>query len=270
MDGEQSNFDLFGPEQNSNTGAEGGSVLTPEGFAERLTGGLGENVSSIILHGPAAVGVAKGEPPEYNLVVVLGELGVDELDQVAPLVREWVGGGQPMPLFFSERRLAHSASAFPVEILDLKESNRVLHGRDTFSSLEIGKDDLLREIERGLKIMSMRLSDLRLLADGSGDKLRAALRWHLPRVNLLLRSVLRLYTPQSPGGMVECVRKLEINLPGTSPGLLGLYAWVWEKDAVAGTSAAADGKEFFERILASLRALIFGVEGQRRKREEAD
>lgn len=236
----------------------------PERFAAATESVFGDDLRALLVHGPDAHrGTAPHpEPPEYNLVVILRELGIAELDRASPAVREWVAGGQPPPLFFSEDRLANSAAVFPVELLDMKEANRVLRGRDLVSPLEVRKTWLLQGVERGLKMRLHQLAELRMLRGGDPDAENAALLAHLPRLNLLVRSLLRFHTPRNPSGMLEAVRKLDIYLPGSAAGMLSLYRHVWGVDTGADTG---DRQALMESLFASLRVMIAGVEKLREK-----
>jgi len=243
-----------------------GNPPDAEGMANALAERLGENLVSVILHGPAAGGAGASEPAEQNLLVVVREMNLGVLDAVAPTVRAWMAPGEPPPLFFSEERLKRSASAYPVEFLDIKESRRVLCGSDPAAPLEVRKDNLLQEIDRGLKSQVHRLREARLRGGDSAEDLRRAIALQLPRTNLFLRSALRLLAPHGPAGMVETVAKLEVYLPGVSADLSALLAFAWRRD-VNGEAPSDDPSAVLERAFAGLERLIEKVESMREARE---
>jgi hypothetical protein len=260
MSFEQSNWDFPQSRPSGRITAE----ANVEVFAAELTSILGEDLLAIMLHGPDAFREKGIEPKEYNIIVVLKEISVREIDRVASVVREWVAGGQPVPLFFSQDRLANSAATFPVELLDLKECHRLLHGLDMISSLEVRKENLLQEVERGLKTQLHRFSENRILYGHVSEQFRAAVCFQLPRMNILLRSALRFYTPQSFESIIETVRKLEIYLPGTARGILSLYVYGWGIE-VKEVDASVGERALLEDAFESLLKIITSVEAIRAK-----
>lgn len=257
----------FWPE-NQRSGHRPAVSPDPRDFANRLAERLGDGLISVILHGPGASGEKPDEPPEYKLLVVLEAIGVRELDRAGPLVRAWVDAGQPFPLFFSEERLLRSAATYPVELLDIKEGHQVLHGRDPVTGLEVNKALLLLDIERGLKSQLHRICDAHMLSGGQRSSVHTALHRELPRLNLLLRSVLRLYVPRSPSGVIEVVNKLETYVPGVSEAFLPAYAFVWERE-VAGLKPPRKAGELLAALIPMYQRLIAVIEVQRMKQLEA-
>ena len=257
----------FWPEKQP-SGDRPAATLEPQDFANRFAEILGDSLVSVILHGPGASGEKPGEPPEYKLLVVLRKIGVAELERAGPLVRTWVESGQPVPLFFSEERLLRSAATYPVELLDMKEGHQVLHGRDPVTGLEVKKELLLLDIERGLKSQLHRICEAHMLSGGKRASFHAALHRELPRLNLLLRSVLRLYVPRSPSGVVEVVSKLESYVPGVSEALIPVYAFVWGRE-VAGVKPVKRVGDLLEVLIPLFQGLIAVVEAQRMKQLEA-
>ena len=274
MLGDQSDFDFSEPAaspQDADGGGEADNAdpgsADPDRFVGQLEAICGERLLSVLLHGPDADRAEeREEPPEYNFLVVLDAITVPDMDAVAGAVMEWTGLGQPVPLFFSQARLANAAAAFPVELLDLKECNRLLRGSDLISPLEVRKTNLLQDVERGLKSQVHRLCEARMLHMHSEAHFRAAVTRLLPRINLLIRSALRFYSPQNPESMLQGVRRMEIYLPGSKTGLLGLYAFCWAKP-VEGAPNYESSADMLESVLSALQTLIAGIETLRAKRE---
>src|SRR6478672_763163 len=106
------------------------SFKYPEQLAERLAIALAGNLKCVALYGSAAAGDFVPGVSNYNVLVVADRLDVTALDAASPAIKEWSHLGHPTPLFFTTQQFAYSTDAFPLELLDIQQSRRILWGSD--------------------------------------------------------------------------------------------------------------------------------------------
>lgn len=189
--------------------------LNPEKLAEQLRQTLGDNLISVTLYGPAAKQemTLQPEDAEFPLLIVTGTLDLDTLCAMANPIREWRDQGQPQPLVFTEKRLTQSGDSFSVELLDMKEARRVLHGKDSVLHLEVSRVHFQTALATNLKRELLGLRSRFLDGQGSPELLRAALLDSQSTVRLLMRAALRLYMPVGPSEHAAVLEALKVHLP---------------------------------------------------------
>ena len=98
-------------------------IKWPEELTERLKETLGPNLKSVVLYGSAAADDRTRVFSDYNVLVVVGEMGLETLKHLGPIARKWGAAGNPTPLLFTEQRLRDAGDVFPIEFLDIKKKN---------------------------------------------------------------------------------------------------------------------------------------------------
>ncbi len=226
-----------------------------ETLVRKLEAVLGANLNSVILYGSAAAGDHSGRRSDYNVLVVAGTLGSDVLAALAPVARAWKRAGNPPPLLFTRERLQRSADVFPIELLDMRDCHRVLHGEDVLATVEVSRENLRLEIEHELKGKIIQLREGYLLAAGSRRRVRRLLVGVLSTFEVLFRAALRLYGPDVPAVKQEAVRRLAAHVPFDVEVFAAL-------DAIKrGTGGGADGPDaLFSRLLAAAEAVADAVD----------
>jgi hypothetical protein len=172
--------------------------ISPESMAAELAAIEGLSLCAVILYGSAAAGDRAGTRSNANLLIVLEQLGRDELDMLAPRVRQWIRAGNPSPQIFTRARLTRSADVFPIELQDIKETGRILHGEDVLASVRIHPEHLRIEVEHELKgkFAALQSEYLRL---GAHDRaLRGLMAESLSTFLVLARALLRFFDPSVP------------------------------------------------------------------------
>lgn len=187
---------------------KGGHALKPETLAEKLHEVLGERLRSVILYGSAAAGDHAGKESDYNILVVTTRLGVPELTGLGRLAAQWRRAGNPPPLFFTLDRLRKSADVFPIELMDIRDSHRVLHGEDVVEAIEVYPENLRLILERELKSVLIQLGEGFLLTEGKPKPVRQLMVDSLSSVLVLFRAALRLYQASVPPRKIDAMREL--------------------------------------------------------------
>lgn len=169
-----------------------------------LQAALGQRMRSVILYGSAARGDVQARS-DLNVLVVMEPLDPESLEKAAPALRRWTRGGQPMPRLFSPALIADSADVFPIEMLDIRGSRRVLHGDDPFAALVIHPDHLRMQCERELREKLMRLREGYVEAHDSSKGLERLLVASYTTFVALFRGCLHLMAGAVPARGDEVV-----------------------------------------------------------------
>lgn len=182
--------------------------MKPETYVEALRAQPELPLRAALLYGSAAAGDHAGRASDVNLLLVLDRLGKPELDQLRPPSRAWLRAGNPAPLLFTPERLRQSADVFPIELLDMKETHRVLFGEDVLEDLEVRTDNLRLQIEHELKGKLIHLQKAYLATGGHDRKVAALMASSFTSITVLFRAALRLFRDTVPAVKLEAVRAL--------------------------------------------------------------
>jgi hypothetical protein len=120
-------------------------------FVERLKSAAGTNLESVILYGSAASEEFHAEFSDVNVLCVVRELSTQALQALAPAVNWWTQSKHPAPLIFTWEELQHSADVFPIELLDMQQRHRVLHGPNILKELHVPLDLHRVQLEHDLR-----------------------------------------------------------------------------------------------------------------------
>jgi predicted nucleotidyltransferase len=126
-------------------------------LVKRLQEAYDDDLVSITLYGSAASGDYQEKFSDLNILCVLRVVGVPELRKAEKAVEWWVGQKQPPPLMLSSEEAANASDAFPVEFLDMRESHRVLFGKDVVSGIEVSTRNHRQQVEHELRTGLLRL-----------------------------------------------------------------------------------------------------------------
>jgi hypothetical protein len=131
---------------------------------------FGDRLRSVVLYGSAA-GAGEHIPKrsDYNVLVVVDELTMDQLRASAAVARAWGEAGHPPPLTLTTDEWRASGDIFPMEYADILDRHRILHGTAPFDGIAVDRRDLRLQVEH--EAMG-RLLQLRrgVLAAGRDDK----------------------------------------------------------------------------------------------------
>lgn len=186
--------------------ATGEKLLTT--LVERLRKVYGDGLVSVVLYGSAATGDHQVRYSDYNILCVLNQVTPRELAMSGEIFRWWREEGSPAPLLLSEHELATSADCFAIEYRDIRESHRLLFGRDLISTLEPGDGFYYRaqvEHELRAKYLRLRQKAAGMLADP--DLLRRLMADSLSTFCVLFRHALFLVGEPAPSSKRETIAR---------------------------------------------------------------
>ncbi|GAB4250915.1 MAG: hypothetical protein Kow00109_26720 [Acidobacteriota bacterium] len=230
--------------------------MTPEEFAKKLREDLGDRVRSIVLYGSAAAGDYLEKGSDFNILVVLDRLGLDELRRLVPACRKWRREGNPPPLLFTAERLARSCDVFPIEILDIQEAHRVLWGEDVVANLPVARENLRHQLEYELKARLIQLRQGYLDVEGKAKPLVQLLVRSLSSILVLARAALRLTGGEAPRDKMEALRRLAAHVDfATRP-----FETVFRLKEGSLKPREVDAENLFAEYLHSVEQLADGID----------
>jgi hypothetical protein len=181
---------------------------TPDDLAQHLAQVLPGALRSVVLHGSAAAGDFLPGTSNFNLLIVVEPITVVELDALAPPISEWIRAGNPHPILFTPAQLTESRDAYPIELLDIRQSRRVLWGADLLADLPIQPRDLRLQVERELtgKLLKLRARYMSVAVqpDAVGRLMLSSLSTFL----VLFRATLRIFEPDVPDLKLDALHAL--------------------------------------------------------------
>jgi len=182
--------------------------VTPEELVERLREANPTGLKSVVLYGSAAAGDHVGKRSDYNVLVVMERLGLEELKRFLKPSEAWIKSGNVPPLLFTPEGLRQSADVFPIELLDIRDSHRILYGEDPTADIEIQMDHLRLQLEHELRGKIIQLRERYLETGGKPKRVGELLVNSLSSFLVLFRAALRLFQEQVPPTKIESVRQL--------------------------------------------------------------
>jgi hypothetical protein len=228
--------------------------LTPEILTDELKKICGENLRAVILFGSAAAG-DHVQGSGSNVLAVLNKLGAQELLSLTELSAQWTKAGHPAPLLFTWERLRQSADVFPIELLDIKENQKLLFGEDPLADINIKLDDLRRELEHEMKGKLIALRERFLTTKGAPKQVKELLTSSLSTFLVLFKAALRLQGENPPAKKIEALALLKKHVDFDDE----VFSIIW--DLREGKKRGENPVELFKRYLKAVETVTDAVDG---------
>src|SRR5262245_11008717 len=143
-----------------------------------------------------------------NVLVVVKDLPVSRIDQIAASVPQ---SGKPPhidPLFVTLQQVQRSLDVFPIEWTDLKERHWKLEGVNLFETLQVPQTYLRLQIEQELRGKHLRLMQEYLTGGGHPERLHAALARLASGFHTLFRALIRLRGEAPPPSLDRVIERV--------------------------------------------------------------
>lgn len=178
-------------------------------FVSRMKEFAGDNLECILLYGSAARGDYKEGHSDLNLLCVLRSLAPRELSRVSSAVHWWCHDQREAPpLFFTIEELRQAADVFPIELLDMQQTRRILFGADVVANIHVPTNLHRIQVEHDLRTVLLKLRQHFLFSHDKESDLRAAAAKSASSALVLLRHVLIAFEEHPPSNPHEVFARI--------------------------------------------------------------
>ena len=177
-------------------------------FLDILLADHQDKLHSVYLVGSALTRDYNPKVSDINSVIVLHEMDLKFLEQLAPQGKKFGKQGIAAPLFMTPTYIDKSRDVFPIEFLNIKLLHHTVFGKDIFKDLAINHSDLRHQCERELKVKLIGLrqgylsaaGDHKILAKGFIDSFAG----YMP----LFKAIIVLFDQEPPQSNPEILSAL--------------------------------------------------------------
>jgi len=166
--------------------------MTPEELVEQLRAAFGTTLRSVVLYGSAAAGEHIPKRSDYNVLLLVEALSLDQLRAAAAVARAWGEAGNPPPMTLTMREWRASSDIFAMEYADILERHRILYGEDPFNGIRVDPKDLRLQLEHEAMGKLLKLRQGVLAAGGDGKRQAELLADSASTIMVIFRAVVRM------------------------------------------------------------------------------
>ncbi len=189
--------------------------MKPETLTETIQQALGEQLLAVVLYGSSAAGDYIDGKSDYNILLLAKEWRSSHLEAMRVPLKKWLEAGNPAPLCFTPERFNAAADVFPMEMLDIAESHRVLYGEDPVKDIEVDLTHLRHQVEFELRSKLLKLRQAYLQLRKPDKDLHLLLVESLSSFQAVCRGALRLFSKGIPTDKLAATQALgkQLNVP---------------------------------------------------------
>ncbi|MES1241319.1 MAG: hypothetical protein ABUT39_06845 [Acidobacteriota bacterium] len=181
-------------------------------LVQRLREAGGGNLLGVALYGGLVKGRYTPGVSDINVLVVLADAGLACLLPLAPVLTEALRESVVVPFVVTPADLRDSAVLFPVKILDIQRSHRVLWGDVHLGDIRVEPAALRLRALQELKNTELRLR-LQVVERGADpDAMWRALTHSLPKLAVTLETLLRARGMEVPADRPGVLRAAALDL----------------------------------------------------------
>jgi hypothetical protein len=170
----------------------------------------GPSLRSVVLYGSAVAGEHIAKKSDYNVLVVVDSISLDQLRKASAIAVAWAGDGNPPPMTFTAAEWKSSSDIFPMEYADILERHRVLYGEAPFEGIAVSRSDLRLQVEHQAmgKLLQLRQGIMAASTDSKNQV--SLLEDSLSTLMVIFRGVARLQgevPPQDYEALTNAIAK---------------------------------------------------------------
>jgi hypothetical protein len=158
----------------------------------------GPSLRSVVLYGSAVAGEHIAKKSDYNVLVVVDAITIENLRKAAAITVAWSGDGNPPPMTFTTAEWQSSSDIFPMEYADILERHRILFGDFPIEGIRVAQSDLRLQVEHQAMGKLLQLRQGVMAAGGEAKDQLALLEDSLSTLMVIFRGVARLNGEAAP------------------------------------------------------------------------
>lgn len=230
--------------------------MKPETFTQSIQEALGDALQAVVLYGSSAAGDYIEGRSDYNVLLLSEDWSLPRLEALRGASAKWQEAGNPAPLCFTPKRFKDAADVFPMEMLDIVDSHRVLHGDDPVTAIQVDRAHLRHQVEFELRSKLLKLRQAYLQLRKPEKDLHRLLVDSLSSLQTVCRGALRLFSDDVPADKSAATRALgeQLQLP------IDAFEAVAGLKADPATAKKVDTPELFSKYLEQLEHILDQVD----------
>lgn len=182
--------------------------MTLEELVSQLRKAYAEDLVAVVLYGSAAAGEHIPKRSDYNVLVIVEKLGMEQLRAEAAASTAWTAAGNPPPLTLTTAEWRSSIDIFPMEYADILERHRVLYGSPPFEGMRVAPEDLRWELEQQAMGKLLQFRQGILAAGNDGQSQLELLEASRSTIMVIFRAVVRLHGQTPPSDNVDLIQQV--------------------------------------------------------------
>lgn len=163
-----------------------------EKFLALLKTVFGADLSTVLLYGSAARGMYRKGVSDINILIILEKSSPRKIFELGKAAGSLTARHRITPLIMTRAEFASAADVFPMEYHDIRDSRRILFGRDEPADLELSRTNLRHQLEERLRGAVNDIRQMLILSGGREVLLKRFLKSWSGAQNSLFRGLLRL------------------------------------------------------------------------------
>ncbi len=170
-------------------------------LVDRLHYACGDDLVSVVLYGSAARDDFHEQYSDVNVLVVLRHMKPEIYAGLAGVLAWWSHEEKLRPpTIMTLEEMRESADVFAIEMLDIQDAHKVLHGDDVVAGIEVPMNLHRVEVEHELRTTLLRLRNHLLLTNDGDEELTLVMAKSVTSVLTLFRHALIALGENPPHG----------------------------------------------------------------------
>jgi hypothetical protein len=143
-------------------------------------------LSSVYIYGPSITGEFIENVSGVNILIVLDNLDISLIDQIALKAKEYKAKSSIIPRFVAKNTLLTGLDVFALDYYSIRKTGILISGDDILKDAQILEKDLISQLERDIKAMRMKLIQTYWIGSSEVKLLRKALFVNLRQLIIIL------------------------------------------------------------------------------------